>query len=262
MGINHCKKEIIRTKEKAVYHFFVNPSQVGEKTISIIGPDVNHIKNVLRMKLEEKMLISNGEDSEYLCKIIEIEKDEIVVEIMEIEKRSVELPAKIYLFQGLPKSDKMELIIQKAVELGVHEIIPVATKRAVVKLDEKKEASKLKRWSLIAESAAKQSGRMVVPDIKNVMTLKEAIDYGRDFDYNLIPYELLQGMKETKELVKKIEVRNSIGIFIGPEGGFDETEINYAKENGLYPISLGKRILRTETAGLTILSILMFQLEN
>ncbi|NLZ81516.1 MAG: 16S rRNA (uracil(1498)-N(3))-methyltransferase [Clostridiales bacterium] len=245
-----------------MYHFFVNSSQISEKTISIIGPDVNHIKNVLRMKLEEQILISNGEDKGYLCKLVSIDDEEVTADIIGMGGNGAELPAKIYLFQGLPKSDKMELIVQKAVELGVYEIIPVATKRAIVKLDEKKEANKIKRWSLIAESAAKQSGRMMIPEVKNVMTLKEAIDYGKDFDYNLIPYELFQGMYETKEIVKKIEAKNSIGIFIGPEGGFDETEIEYAKEKGIHPISLGKRILRTETAGLTILSILMFQLEN
>lgn len=245
-----------------MYHFFVNPSQINEKTISIVGSDVNHIKNVLRMKLGEEVLISNGKDKGYFSKLITIGNEEIIAEIISVDENPTELPAKLYLFQGLPKSDKMELIIQKAVELGVHEIIPVATKRAIVKLDDKKEASKIKRWSLIAESAAKQSGRMMIPEVKNVMTLKEAIDYSKDFDYNLIPYELFRGMDETKEVVKKILPNTSVGIFIGPEGGFDETEVEYGKEKGFYPISLGKRILRTETAGLTILSILMFQLES
>lgn len=262
MGVHNCKKEIKKTKEKIVYHFFVNSSQIREETISIIGSDVNHIKNVLRMKIGEEVLVSNGEDKQYLCKLSQMDKEEILAEILGEDESGAELPAKIYLFQGLPKSDKMELIIQKAVELGVYEIIPVATKRAVVKLDEKKEANKIKRWSLIAESAAKQAGRVMIPQVKNVMTLKEAIDYGKHFDYNLIPYELSRGMTQTKELIKAIKGKSSIGIFIGPEGGFDEKEIDYAKENGWIPISLGKRILRTETAGLAILSILMFQLES
>lgn len=245
-----------------MYHFFVNSSQIGENKISITSSDVNHIKNVLRMKLGEEVLISNGEDKEYLCKLSSIENEEIIADIIMVDEVGSELPAKIYLFQGLPKGDKMELIIQKAVEIGVSEIIPVSTKRSIVKLDKKKEESKTKRWSLISESAAKQSGRMVIPKVRNVMTLKEAIDYGKDFDYNLIPYELFRGMDKTKELIDKIQAQTTIGIFIGPEGGFDESEIEYAKENGLVPISLGKRILRTETAGLAILSILMFRLEN
>ena len=245
-----------------MHHFFVSPDQIDEKYVTITGGDVNHIKNVLRMKIDEELLISNGQDKDYYCKIESISDDEIKAIILDEEFEGTELPTELYLFQGLPKSDKMELIIQKAVELGVKEIIPVATKRCVVKLDDKKEASKIKRWQAISESAAKQSRRTIIPEVSSVMSFKEAINRAKEFELGIIPYENFKDMTETKEVLKKVQKGIKIGIFIGPEGGFEESEIQYALENGIHPISLGKRILRTEPAGLAILSVLMFQLEN
>ena len=245
-----------------MHHFFVSPDQIDEKYVTITGGDVNHIKNVLRMKIDEELLISNGQDKDYYCKIESVSDDEIKAIILDEEFEGTELPTELYLFQGLPKSDKMELIIQKAVELGVKEIIPVATKRCVVKLDDRKEASKIKRWQAISESAAKQSRRTIIPEVSSVMSFKEAINRAKEFELGIIPYENFKDMTETKEVLKKVQKGIKIGIFIGPEGGFEESEIQYALENGIYPISLGKRILRTETAGLAILSVLMFQLEN
>ena len=245
-----------------MHHFFVSPDQIDEKYVTITGGDVNHIKNVLRMKIDEELLISNGQDKDYYCKIESISDDEIKAVILDEEFEGTELPTELYLFQGLPKSDKMELIIQKAVELGVKEIIPVATKRCVVKLDDKKEASKIKRWQAISESAAKQSRRTIIPEVSSVMSFKEALNRAKEFELGIIPYEYFKDMTETKEVLKKVQKGIKIGIFIGPEGGFEESEIQYALENGIHPISLGKRILRTETAGLAILSVLMFQLEN
>jgi 16S rRNA (uracil1498-N3)-methyltransferase len=245
-----------------MHHFFVSPDQIDEKYVTITGGDVNHIKNVLRMKIDEELLISNGQDKDYYCKIESVSDDEIKAVILDEEFEGTELPTELYLFQGLPKSDKMELIIQKAVELGVKEIIPVATKRCVVKLDDKKEASKIKRWQAISESAAKQSRRTIIPEVSSVMSFKEAINRAKEFEFGIIPYENFKDMTETKEVLKKVQKGIKIGIFIGPEGGFEESEIQYALENGIHPISLGKRILRTETAGLAILSVLMFQLEN
>lgn len=245
-----------------MHHFFVSPDQIDEKYVTITGGDVNHIKNVLRMKIDEELLISNGQDKDYYCKIESVSDDEIKAVILDEEFEGTELPTELYLFQGLPKSDKMELIIQKAVELGVKEIIPVATKRCVVKLDDKKEASKIKRWQAISESAAKQSRRTIIPEVSTVMSFKEAINRAKEFELGIIPYENFKDMTETKEVLKKVQKGIKIGIFIGPEGGFEESEIQYALENGIHPISLGKRILRTETAGLAILSVLMFQLEN
>lgn len=248
-----------------MHHFFVTPDNVDEKAnkIFINGSDVNHIKNVLRMKQGEELLISDGNGKDYVCRIACYNgTEEVAADILKTTFEGTELSSKIYLFQGLPKSDKMELIIQKAVELGVYEIIPVATKRAVVKLDKKKEESKLKRWNEISKSAAKQSRRSMIPLVHSVMSFKEAINYAKTLDINLIPYENYKDMSETKHVIDKIERGTGIGIFIGPEGGFDEEEVNLAMENNLERISLGRRILRTETAGLMIISVLMFRLEE
>lgn len=243
-------------------HFFVEPWQIKDKQIEIVGTDVNHIKNVLRMKIGEELSISNGIDAkEYRCQIAAFEEDRVLLELCFIKEDGVELPAKIYLFQGLPKADKMELIIQKAVELGVYEIIPVSTKRAVVKLDDKKAKNKITRWQAISEAAAKQSKRAVVPQVHEVMTFKQAIEYGAAMEAKAIPYELATGMEATKEWISACKCAKSIAVFIGPEGGFAEEEIALAIEQGIMPISLGRRILRTETAGMTTLSILMYELE-
>ena len=246
-----------------MYQFFVEPSQIQGTRVIITGNDVNHIKNVLRTQPGEEIAVSNGEDGkEYRCGIEELKEDEIICTLRFIKEDGVELPSKIYLFQGLPKADKMELIVQKAVELGVYEIIPVATKRAVVKLDEKKAKSKIARWQTISEAAAKQSKRRIVPEIHSVMSFKEAVKYAGDMQVKVIPYELAEGMEKTRELIGNVKPGEEIAIFIGPEGGFEESEIQMALENGIEPITLGKRILRTETAGFTILSWIMYQLEG
>lgn len=245
-----------------MYHFFVTPAQISEEYAVITGQDVNHIRNVLRMKPGEKVGIRDGISRNYVCELEEIGQEEIRARILSTDEDNSELPARLYLFQGLPKSDKMELIIQKAVELGAYEIIPVATRRAVVKLDKKKEETKVKRWNTIAESAAKQSGRMLVPNVTGVMTFQEACDYAASFDINLIPYELAEGIQDTKKTIGQVKPGMQVGIFIGPEGGFDVEEVETAVGAGIHPVTLGRRILRTETAGLTALSILMFQLED
>lgn len=243
-------------------HFFINSDQVAGELLTIIGDDVNHMKNVLRMRSGEAFTAADENSEFYHCEIEELEKTQVTAKILWKEKGATELSSKVYLFQGLPKSDKMELIIQKAVELGAYEVIPVATKRAIVKLDAKKEASKLKRWQAIAEGAAKQSGRMRVPQISEVKTYGEALQMARELDVNIIPYECARGMEETREVFRSIRPGMSVGIFIGPEGGFEESEVEKAKELGIYPVTLGRRILRTETAGLTTLSILMYLLEE
>lgn len=245
-----------------MYHFFVSPNHIDGQTIRITGPDVNHIKNVLRMRQGEELLISNGRDTDYYCRILETGTETVVAEILSEDREGRELPARLYLFQGLPKQEKMEWIVQKAAELGAYQIIPVAARRSVVKLDAKKEEAKVKRWNSIAESGAKQSKRSVIPQVTRVMNMEEALKYGADFDIKLIPYENARGMTETKELVEQVRPGMKIGIFIGPEGGFEEKEVELAAAAGFHPISLGKRILRTETAGMAILSILMYQLET
>ena len=244
--------------------FFVEPHQIDEAAhqIHIIGTDVNHISNVLRMKQGEEVWISDGGQKEYRCAIEAFSADEVLLHIIYAQEPDYELPSRIYLFQGLPKADKMELIIQKAVELGAYEIIPVETKRCVVKLDGKKAAKKVERWQQIAESAAKQSKRMLIPKIHEGMSFQDALKLAEELDIRLIPYELAKGMKETKKILNQIRPGQSVGIFIGPEGGFEENEVSQALEKGAQAITLGRRILRTETAGLAILSVLMFQLEN
>lgn len=242
-------------------HFFVTPGQVKGERIYINGTDVNHISHVLRMKPGEELIVSDGNNHKYRCTLCHVTKEEAVVQIEEEEQIDRELPSRIYLFQGLPKSDKMEWIIQKAVELGVYEVIPVAAKRSVVRLDEKKAEKKIARWQEIARSAAKQAGREIIPAVTKVMDYREALSYAGNLDVRLIPYELAQGMDRTKEVIHSICRGQSIGIFIGPEGGFEKEEVALACHVGAKEITLGKRILRTETAGITILSILMYHLE-
>ncbi|MBQ7766570.1 MAG: 16S rRNA (uracil(1498)-N(3))-methyltransferase [Lachnospiraceae bacterium] len=245
-----------------MYHFFVEPGQIQGTQIFITGKDVNHIKNVLRMRIGEEISVGNGIDGkEYRCAIDAFEDDSVVCKLLFIKEDGVELPVKVTLFQGLPKADKMELIIQKAVELGVYEIVPVATKRCVVKLDAKKEASKIARWQAIAEAAAKQSKRAVVPQIKPVMTMKEAIQAATGMEQKIIPYELAEGMSKTREIFANLIPGTQVAVFIGPEGGFEESEVEAAAAADVEPVSLGKRILRTETAGFTVLAWIMYALE-
>lgn len=245
-----------------MHHFFVDEKNIDNEFVTIKGSDVNHIKNVLRMKPGEELLISNGVDKDYYCKIDEIQDEQIRAKIYEVDKGGSELDTEFYLFQCLPKGDKMELIIQKAVELGAREIIPVESKRAIVKLDEKKAETKVKRWNSISESAAKQSRRLIIPQVRKPMTFAEAVKYAETMDMSVIPYENYKDMKETRQVIDKMQQGMKIGIFIGPEGGFDEAEIEMAVEAGIERVSLGRRILRTETAGMTILSILMFKMER
>lgn len=245
-----------------MHRFFVNQNQIEDTWIHIQGSDVNHIRNVLRMKPGEEILVSDGNKMEYTCCIEALDKEEVLAKIVYAQENGLELPSRIYLFQGLPKGDKMELIIQKAVELGVYEAIPVNTKRCVVKLDSRKEVSKLKRWQAISESAAKQSKRLVIPQVTGVKSFEEAVKFAGQMDIRLIPYELAKGMEETREVLEGIRPGQSIGLFIGPEGGFEDKEIDMAVNNGILPITLGKRILRTETAGMTLLAILMYLLEK
>lgn len=246
-----------------MHQFFVENSQIHDKTVIIEGNDVNHIKNVLRMKAGEEISVSNGEDGrEYRCGIVRIEEDRVVCELRFVKEDGVELPSRVYLFQGLPKADKMELIIQKAVELGVYEVIPVETGRSVVKLDAKKAAQKTARWQAIAEAAAKQSRRRIIPQVAAPVSFAQALARAAEMDIKLIPYELAEGMACTKQIFSNLGEGKDIAVFIGPEGGFEEKEIVGAKECGIQPITLGKRILRTETAGFTVMAWIMYQLEK
>lgn len=242
-------------------HFFVEPNQVQDKTINIKGSDVNHIKNVLRMKLGEELEINDGQGNKYLGNIDLFSEEEVIVNIISVAACDTELPCSIALYQGLPKGDKMELIVEKAVELGVDYIVPVETKRAIVKLDAKKRAKKVGKWNSVCRAAAKQSARGKIPVVKDVQSFKHAMEDVKSYNHVLVPYELAKGMEDTKAALSEVKAGDSIAVFIGPEGGFDVAEIDLAMASGAKPISLGKRILRTETAGITALSILMYQME-
>lgn len=244
-----------------MYQFFVESEQVAEEFIQITGSDVNHIRNVLRMKPGEKIRISDKSGNSFFCHIEKIEENEVIAAIDEKDEQGTELANQIVLFQGLPKSDKMELIIQKAVELGACQIVPVEMKNCVVKLDAKKAQSKCSRWQAISESAAKQSKRTVIPKICLPVSWKEAIKQAEELDVVLVPYENERGMEATREAIRAIQPGQTIGIMIGPEGGFAEAEIENLPEK-MQRISLGRRILRTETAGLAALSMLVYELDE
>lgn len=248
-----------------MYHFFVEPSQIhtNDNIVVILGSDVNHIKNVLRMKPGEEIAVSNGTDGrEYRCGIKELNEESILCELRFIKEDGVELPSRVHLYQGLPKADKMELIIQKTVELGVAEIIPVAMKRCVVKLDDKKGRQKTERWQAIAEAAAKQSKRGIIPVVREPVSFAEAVKEASAMEVKLLPYELAEGMGATKKILENLPKGADIAVFIGPEGGFAPEEAEAAKATGIEPVTLGKRILRTETAGLTVMAWIMYQLEE
>ena len=247
-----------------MHHFFVRPEQISGKEAYIEGPDWNHAANVLRVRPGEQVLLSAGEDWDYLCTVREVDRagQRVLLSVLEENRDIRELPVKISLYQGLPKSDKMELIIQKAVELGAARVIPVETARCVVKLDRKKAESKRSRWQAISESAAKQSGRSVIPEIAMPMKYAAALKEAADSDIRLIPYENAEGMERTRRILESVLPGQKIAVFIGPEGGFEETEIRQAEEAGFEAVTLGKRILRTETAGFVVLSLLMAQTEG
>ncbi|HCT90659.1 MAG TPA: 16S rRNA methyltransferase, partial [Lachnospiraceae bacterium] len=203
-----------------MYRFFVDKSQISEHEIRIEGADRNHIRNVLRMKPGEQIAASSGDSLEYTCQIKEYTGEAVIAEILYAQETELELASKIWLFQGLPKSDKMEFIIQKAVELGACAVVPMATKRAVVRLEGKKEEAKRRRWQGIAESAAKQAKRMIIPEIFPVHRFKDAVAMAETLDVRLIPYELAENMEHTREILSNIRPGQSVGLFIGPEGGF------------------------------------------
>lgn len=244
--------------------FFVKQDQLKDTPVVITGEDYNHMRHVLRLKRGEEVLLCDGGDKEYLCAVTDYntEKEEVLLEITDIFANARELPAKITLFQGYPKGDKLESIVQKAVELGAFEIVPVRMKRCVVKLDEKREQKKIERLNAISLSAAKQSKRGIIPEVTGIMSMEEACRYAERMDYLLLPYENAEGMDQARNLIKAAWDKKRIGIFIGPEGGFEQSEVERIEAAGGRILSLGHRILRTETAGMAVLSLLMFMLDR
>ena len=245
-----------------MYKFFVQPEQVMAAKVEVLGPDVNHMKNVLRFPLGKEVLISDGDGHNYRCQLVGYEEQKVILEIIETIESSTELPVYIHLYQGLPKKDKMELVIQKSVELGVAEVTPLIMKRSIVKLDEKSKVKKQVRWQGIADSAAKQSKRCILPKVNMPHSIREVTEALKGYDLLLVPYENAKGMHYTRSILSDVKKCDKIGIIIGPEGGFDATEIEALKAIDAKIVSLGKRILRTETAGLALMSYLMIDMEE
>jgi len=244
--------------------FFVPPSSIDLQTGSIMisGNDVNHIRNVLRKRPGDELWISDGQKAEYHCRLEEYQPGTVLLSILYAQEPDYELPSKITLYQALPKADKMEWIIQKAVELGAWDIIPVRTARCVMRLEGERADKKTSRWQQVSEAAAKQCRRLHVPQIGPVMSWKEALEDGEKKDLLLIPYELSSDMERTRSILSNVSPGQTIGILIGPEGGFEKKEVDDAVKKGAVPITLGHRILRTETAGMALLAALMFRLDS
>ncbi len=249
--------------------FFVKTEQINNNDIVIIGDDVNHIINVLRMKKTDKVQICNQDTGDnYNAEIVNYSRNEVECKIISKINETTESNVHITLFQGIPKFEKMELIIQKNTEVGIKSIVPVIMERTVVKLDEKIASKKLERWQKIAEIAAKQSMRDIIPQIGNITKLKD-IDT-TEFDAVLVAYENEEHnmlKTELQKLERKIKSNNSseqqynIAIVIGPEGGISEKELVMLAEKNAKFVSLGKRILRTETAGVVMAGNIIYELE-
>lgn len=244
--------------------FFIKNNQIDDNTIVITGKDVNHISNVLRIKIGEDIQVCDIDTSNnYLVRLQKIDKEKIFCDIVKKMKSEAEPDINLKIFQGIPKSDKMELIIQKSIELGIKEIIPVQMERCVSKISSKDEKKKIERWQKISEMASKQSGRDIIPRINNPIKIKDICNLINELDMIIVPYEKEENysFKDAIEEIKQKENNKaSIGIVIGPEGGFDPNEINLLKNAGAKIVTLGKRILRTETVALAMTSVIMYEL--
>lgn len=243
-----------------MHKFFVPKENITEETIVITGDDVKHISKVLRLKTNDIINVSDGYGTEYICSISLIDKKEVVCSIVEKYKNESESPLNITLFQGLPKSQKMDLIVQKGVEIGINEIKTVITDRVVVKTESRDISNKIERWNKIAREAAKQSGRGNILEVHSPIGFKEAMENLLEFDLVVMPYENQEGIGLRKVLREKCPEAKNIAIFIGPEGGFEEEEVKIAIEKGVEVVTLGPRILRTETAGFVASTIILYEL--
>lgn len=245
--------------------FFVKENQIFNNKIEIIDEDVNHIKNVLRLNVGEEIKICDQDNSKnYICEIKEISSKKVECEILKEIENEAEGNVELHIIQGLPKADKMEIIIQKGTELGVTKFIPTNMKRCIVKLDRKDQAKKIDRWNKIAEVAAKQSGRDLIPKVTDLETIKTITSKITEYDLVLVAYEMEKETYIKEELLKLKSIKENykIAVVIGPEGGLELEEVELLKSQGAKVISLGKRILRTETVALQVASIIMYELEN
>lgn len=242
--------------------FFIKDNQIIDNKIIITGEDVNHISNVLRKQIGEEIEICNINTTEnYISEIVKITKTEIQTQIKQITKSKSESVIDIHIFQGLPKADKMELIIQKSTELGVKEITPIEMERCIVKLDEKDKNKKVERWQKIAEVAAKQSGRDLIPRINKIEKIKNIYKTFENYDIVIVAYEN-EKVTTLKQVLKANDKHNKIAVIIGPEGGIEKDEVEQMQQNGANIITLGNRILRTETVALSIISMIMYEFEG
>ncbi len=242
-----------------MHRFFISKDKIINNNVIINGKDVNHIRNVLRLKCDDTIVVCDSNGNEYIVEIIDIQKEEVKGKIIKTKAIIREAPIDIVLYQGLPKSSKMDLIVQKATELGAIQIVPVITARTVVKIKDKaKENKKIARWNKIAGESAKQARRGMIPKITELLSFDTMITNLKDEDNIIVPYEDEQ-KTGIKDIVKQIE-GNKINIIIGPEGGFEKEEIFKLKGIGSNIVSLGPRILRTETAGFAVISMLMYEL--
>lgn len=239
--------------------FFINQNEIHGDSITITGEDAKHIIKVLRMREGENITLCNGCGYDYEACISQIDKSSLEAKIISKEKNTTEPEIEITLFQGLPKSGKMEYIIQKCTELGINEIIPCIMEHCVVKLNSKDDVKKkTQRYQSIAEAAAKQSGRGIIPKVSDAVTFDEALNYMEKCDFCFIPYENEDGTS-LKDVLKNVSGAKKIAFIIGPEGGFSESEIEKAKTKNIPTVTLGKRILRTETASTAVLSMINYE---
>lgn len=243
-----------------MHKFFISKSSIDGDIAIIEGDDVKHIYKVLRLEVGDEVSINNCDGEEFLGKIEDINKKQVIVKCIQKLELNNESPVEIYLFQGLPKSTKMDLIVQKATELGVKEVTPIITERVVVK-SELGEFKKLDRWNRIVLEACKQSKRSIIPKVNPPIEFEGLLDLLRNMDLIVVPYENAQGhgIKNMVSSIDKSHIKK-IAVIIGPEGGFEEEEINRLKEVGAYIVTLGPRIFRTETAGFVCVSLIMYEL--
>lgn len=242
-----------------MHRFFVHKDNITADSIRITGEDSEHISRVLRLRVKDRIIVCDGEENEYICELQSVDKKSVLCSIIERYRSAAEPPLKVCLFQGIPKSAKMDMIVQKCTEIGIDEIVPVDTERVVIKLGEDGDLrGKLARWQKIAVEAAKQCGRGRIPSIRTPISFKDAMSMINMYELCIIPYEK-EGARGLKQVLKGKDTIKSAAIIIGPEGGFSEEEVNEAVKCGAVSVTLGPRILRTETAGFVCLTMLMYE---
>lgn len=242
--------------------FYIKSEQIDGENISIIGNDVKHIKNVLRYKVDDELEVCDEKEVRYKTRITRFLEEEILLEIVEVSEKNTEMSVVVDLYQGLPKSDKMDMIVQKNTELGINRIIPVLTDRVIVKIENSNEKKKLDRWNKIASEAAKQSGRQKIPIVENIENLENIVENLSKYDIVIVPFECEKDKSLKMALKNKEKKHQSIAIIIGPEGGFSDKDITMLENlSNVVKVSLGQRILRTETAGIATLAMILYEYE-